>query len=45
MLSIKFINDNCDYVRKVLENRNFDVFVFDIFLFYFDKRGVVMYDV
>lgn len=45
MLSIKFINDNRDYVRKVLENRNFDVFVFDIFLFYFDKRGVVMHDV
>lgn len=44
MLSIKFINDNRDYVRKALENRNFDVSVFDTLLSYLDKRGAAMHD-
>nr|WP_318027501.1 hypothetical protein [Mycoplasmopsis bovis] len=39
MLSIKFINDNRDYVRKALENRNFDLSVFDTLLSHIDKRG------
>ncbi|MCE6114939.1 serine--tRNA ligase [Mycoplasmopsis agalactiae] len=44
MLSIKIINDNRDYVRKALENRNFDVSVFDTLLSYLDKRGAAMHD-
>ncbi|AEI89771.1 serine--tRNA ligase [Mycoplasmopsis bovis] len=44
MLSIKFINDNRDYVRKALENRNFDLSVFDTLLSHIDKRGAAMYE-